>query len=62
MHHPISPEAIMNAVYALGFLALCAIAFVAYIFFLKGQQKLQDDLARHFRGESGGERFPSSAA
>ncbi len=35
----------------IGFLTLTGILFVAYVFFLNEQQKLQDELARHCREE-----------
>jgi len=41
----------MTPAIGIGFLSLTAILFVAYIFFLIDQHKLQDELARHCREE-----------
>ncbi|HMK38356.1 MAG TPA: hypothetical protein VK569_03385 [Bacteroidota bacterium] len=48
----------MTPAIGIGFISLTGLLFVAYIFFLIDQHKLQDELARHCKEEGDDHRHP----
>jgi hypothetical protein len=49
--HSFDPEVSMTPAIGIGFLSLTGILIVAYVWFIVGQNRLQDELARHCKEE-----------